>query len=116
MKRFLSLGLSLALSCLLLTSCTTWKSQSVVPFRCIVQSASDAVVTYEVQLDGKLVASGRTIPKMKGVETLEFTTETGTHELTVTAPGCQTWHKKISILPVVNYGQTFLIELIKTEK
>jgi len=116
MKYSLHMGVILAALCLAMTSCMTWSSQNVIPFHCIVQSATDSVVVYEITLDGKLVASGRTIPKDKGTQILEFTTTAGNHLLTVTAPGCEKWQKKIAVLNVVNYGQTFLVELKNAEK
>ena len=104
--------------CLSLTSCVTCKqsAQGIVPFHCIVQSADDMVVAYEITLDGKLVSSGRTIPKDKGTQILEFTTNLGDHVLTVTAPECEIWKKTITVMGGMKYGQTFLVELKKSEK
>ena len=116
MKYSLYMGVLFAVLCSVMTSCVTWSAQSIIPFHCIVQSATDSVVVYEITLDGKLIASGRTIAKDKGTQILEFTTTTGSHVLTVTAPGCEKWQKTIAVLNVVNYGQTFLVELKKSEK
>ena len=116
MKCLLYRGILFAVLGLAMTSCTTWSSQNIIPFHCIIQSATDSAVVYEITLDGKLVASGRTIPKDKGTQMLEFTTTAGDHVLTVTAPGCEKWQKTIAVLNVVNYGQTFLVELKKSEK
>lgn len=116
MKCSLPMGVLLAVLGGVMTSCTTWTSQSVIPFHCVVQSATDSVEVYEITLDGELVASGRTVPKAKGTHMLEFTTTPGSHVLTVTAPGCEPWEKKIAVLNVVNYGQTFLVELKKSQK
>jgi hypothetical protein len=118
MQRLLFGGIFLAGLGLAMSSCITWKpaSEIIVPFRCVVQSATESMVLYEIALDGKLVASGRTLPKEKGAQILEFTAATGDHVLTVTAPGCEKWEKTIAILNAVSYGQTFLIELQKAEK
>ena len=118
MKRSLFMGVLFAGMCLAMTSCVTCKQsdQRNVPFHCIVQSATDLVVIYEINFDGKLVSSGRTIPKEKGTQILEFTTPPGDHVLTVTAPGCETWQKTITVMGGIKYGQTFLVELKKSEK
>ena len=103
--------------CLSVTSCITFKhSESRVPFYCVVQSATDAIVIYEINLDYNLVSSNRTMPKDKGTQMIELSATVGDHLLTVTAPGCETWKKYITITGGTKYGQTFLIELKKSEK
>lgn len=118
MTRSLFMGVFLAVACLAMTSCTTSKhsAQNNVRFLCAVQSATDEMAIYEIKLDGKLISSGRTIPKEKGTQVLEFTTTPGDHVLTVTAPGCETWQKTINIMDGVRFGQPFLVELKKSEK
>lgn len=118
MKRSLFTGVLLVAACLAMTSCTTCKHsvQSNARFQCTVQSATDEMATYEIKLDGKLISSGRTIPKEKGTQVLEFTTTPGDHTLIVTAPGCATWQKTINIMDGARFGQPFLVELKKPEK
>jgi len=74
------------------------------------------MVAYETTLDGKLISTGRTMPKEKGTQMLEFMATPGDHVLTVTAPGCEIWQKTINILDNARVGQTFLVELKKSEK
>ena len=118
MKRSLFAGVLLVAACLAMTSCTTCKHsvQSNAWFQCAVQSATAEMVTYEITLDGKLISTGRTMPKEKGTQMLEFTATPGDHILTVTAPGCEIWQKTINIMDNARFGQTFLVELKKSEK
>ena len=104
--------------CLSLASCVTSRQsdQSKVPFYCIVQSATDLSVIYEINLDGKLISSNRTIPKEKGTQMIELAATAGDHILTITAPGCETWKKNITVIGGIKYGQTFVVELKKSEK
>jgi hypothetical protein len=104
--------------CLSLASCATWfqSDQSKAVFHCVIQSANDAVVIYEINLDGHLVGSGRTVPKEKGTQILDFITSPGKHELIVTAQGYDTWKKTVMVMGGMKYGQTFLIELYKSPK
>jgi hypothetical protein len=74
------------------------------------------MVAYEITLDGKLISTGRTMPKEKGTQMLEFTATPGNHILTVTAPGRETWQKTINIMDNARFGQPFLVELKKSEK
>ena len=74
------------------------------------------MVSYEIQLDGKLIASARTIPKEKATQMHEFAAFPGDHVLTVTAPGSERWEKNITITGSTKYGQTFQVELKKSEK
>ena len=101
-----------------MTSCTTCKqsAQTKVPFYCIVQTEGDQAVIYEIQLDGKLITSARTIPKGKATQMHEFTAFPGDHDLKVTAPGCEKWEKAITLTDGIKYGQTFQVELKKSEK
>ena len=118
MIRSLFIGVFLAVACLAMTSCATCKQsiQNKVPFHCIVQTAGDEMVIYEIQLDGKLITSTRTIPKEKATQMHEFAAFPGDHVLTVTAPGCAKWEKTITLTGGTKYGQTFQVELKKSEK
>ena len=118
MKRSLFTGALFTAMCLTITSCVTSRQsdQSKVPFYCIVQSATDLIVIYEIDLDGKLVSSNRTIPKEKATQMIELAATAGDHILTITAPGCETWKKNITVIGGIKYGQTFVVELKKSEK
>lgn len=118
MIRSLFTGVFLAVACLAMTSCTTCKQsiQNKVPFHCVVQTAADIMVIYEIKLDGKLISNGKTIPKEKGTQVHEFTAFPGDHLLTVTAPECEKWEKTITLTGGTKYGQSFLVELKKIEK
>ena len=111
------IGLVLVL-CLSLASCITPRQadQNRVPFFCAVQSATDSIIMYEINLDYNLVSSNRTIPKEKGTQIIELAATAGDHFLTVTAPGCEAWEKHIMVIGGTKYGQTFLVELKKSAK
>ena len=81
-----------------------------------MQSETDAIVVYEIHLDGKLVSSGRTMPKEKGMPVLKLAANPGGHILTVTAQECETWQKTITVLANTEKGQFFLIELKQSAK
>jgi len=89
-----------------------------VPFTCVVQAETE--VLYEIDLDGKFVSSGKTFPPEKGLlQSMELTAIPGDHILTVTAPGYETWQKKVTIVNRTSntkYGPSFRIVLKKSEK
>ena len=118
MKHSLFAGVLFAAMCLALTSCVTCKqsAQNNIPFSCAVQSETDAIVVYEIHLDGKLVSSGRTMPKEKGMSVHKLASTSGDHVLKVTAPGCEAWQKTITIMDGTEKGQFFLVALKKSEK
>ena len=118
MKCSLFTGVLFVAVCLAITSCVTCKqsAQNNVPFSCVVQSETDAIVAYEIHLDGKLVSCGRTMPKEKGMPMLKLAATPGDHILTVTASGCETWQKTITIMDGTEKGQFFLVALKKSEK
>ncbi len=99
-------------------SCVICKqsAQNDAPFNCVVQSETDAIIAYEVHLDDKLVSSGRAMPKEKDMTMLKLAANTGDYTLTVTAPGCETWQKTITVMGNIEKGQFFLVESEKSGK
>lgn len=86
--------------------------KNIVLLRYSVQA--DEEVAYEVNLDGKLVSSGKALIKQYCYLSLPVTP--GDHILTVTAPGYETWQKTVTLLEGSKNGQNFLVELKKSTK
>jgi len=84
--------------------------KNVIPFRYAVQAEEE--VAYEVNLDSKLVSSGKSLVKQYCY--LSLCASPGDHILTVTAPGYETWQKTITLLEGSKNGQNFLVELKKS--
>ena len=105
-----------AIGCLVMAGCCTCRKAGVptVPFVCIVQSGAE--VGYEIQLDGKLVGSGKTLPPHQGIQTMPLAAAAGDHVLKVTAPGCEAWQRTITLLPGVQGNLSFGVELIPRAK
>ncbi len=91
---------------------------NIVPFTCVVQAEME--VLYEIHLDGKFVSSSKTFPPGKGLmQAIELTATPGDHILMVTAQGCETWQKTVTIVGRTSNsksGLSFRIDLKKSDK
>ena len=86
--------------------------QNNVPFCFSVKA--DEQVGYEVNLDGKLVSSGKALVKQYQYHNLTATS--GDHVLTVTAPGYETWQKTVTLSEGSTSGPNIVAELKKSVK
>lgn len=99
--------------CLSLAACATFKKPEavIVPFTCIVQA--DTEVNYELNIDGKFVSCGKTLPPGKGMQICEMTATAGDHVLMVTAPGYRTWLRTVTLMSGTRRGSHFRVDLEK---
>jgi hypothetical protein len=94
-----------------LCSCrTTWPGQATVPVVCVVQP--EGSVVYEIELDGKLVGSGK-VPE-RSQQVMNFEATRGKHVVRVSAPGMEASQKTIEVTGAGKNLQAFFFELKKS--